>query len=214
MPKQAEVTLEAELLDATGVRKNKDRQTTLEKVCEAVSKLSDDDWAALSPEAQKWYMKAAKAYKAEQDLPDFPEAQEVGPSDDESEDVEQEASDRDQKESDPEEQENDMPTSTAKKKAVAKKANGRVKPAAAAKKSVSSGPRRGGEGRKSGSVIRTLIKEVMMKNPAISSEDIVDKLSKRGLKCSKLSVDTVRSEFRHTLRFLNDGDYLRKRIEL
>jgi hypothetical protein len=146
--------IEQELLEATDVKipKGNDRQKHLVKLMLAAAKLPDDVWAGLTKEAQDWTNENAEAYKAKDDLAEFPDI-EV----DEQADEEQEEK-------------------PARKKEYA--------------------PRKVSACH--------MVKKIVVKNPTISISDLSEQLKGDGLKISDVTIATLRSDVRDTLRILNE----------
>lgn len=217
--------VENELQKATGVKAGKgNRQAYLEKLVVGVSELQDAKFNKLSADASAWFKEAEAAYNAEHDIPEFSE-----------DDVPAEAGDGDEETGGKQEQEDageqqdtassERPTAgarrgrrtqadneegntmtTAKKKAAAKsngKAPAAKKAAAPKKKAVKA----------MGQGAPTLIKQMVLKNPEISTAELTDKLKAKGLKVSSLTVSSIRSGFRHSIRILNEAGHC-KNIEV
>lgn len=66
--------IETELLEATGLKKKRDEefQEYADRLIEAVHDLKEDDWEALSEDAQDWVNKAAKQRNANKTMSRFP----------------------------------------------------------------------------------------------------------------------------------------------
>ena len=62
---------------------------------------------------------------------------------------------------------------------------------------------RGGKG------LPTLIRDEMIKNPAITTREIEDKLTKKGVKYSSLTVSALRSQIISTMRALDEAGHLK-----
>jgi len=56
--------------------------------------------------------------------------------------------------------------------------------------------------------VKYQIKRFMMKKPDISVEDLQEKLANVGTKCTPMTVQQIRAEFRHSLRFLKMEGHL------
>jgi len=172
----AESKIEQELLKATGTKtkRNENRQAYLTRVMKAVAVLDDDVWEGLATEAQEWNNGAAEAHKAGDAIADFPDYEEL---DDNPRPDRNAISDAE------EEEEEAVPV-----KAEAKKAPGR--------------PVGGGGSRKT-SACHT-IKKIVAKKPTISVSELSEKLKADGLKVSDVTIATLRSDFRDSLRVLNE----------
>lgn len=172
--------IELELRDATGVKpKPKEgRQVYLKRMHGKIQELEDKGWDKLSNEAQLWANACSTAVDKGTDIPDFPE---------------------DEDEAKPSKTEK-----TAPKKAAGKTTNGKApvekvepKKKAAAEKSEpkSSAPL-------DGTGIKVQIKKALLKDPRMSVEKLMEKLTKGSDVPSRLTVAGIRAEFRHTLKFL------------
>lgn len=172
-------SVEKALQKATGVKcpAGIARKDYLRKLVEAAAdQLPDDAWNALSPEAQLWVNTAATAYKANEEIADFPPdepAAAAAPA--------------------------KAPRAAPVRKAAAAAAQEEAAPqapapAAPARKPASSG---------------VLIKQFMLVDPNISVKDLKDKLTELGANPSDLTITTVRSDFRQTLKFLKEAGKLR-----
>jgi hypothetical protein len=194
------ITAEEALLrkkTATKPKVKEPREDFLIRLLEEVEKLSDDDWEKLGQEpggtaAQKWCNDAVDARKAENSLPDF-----VAP--DENGEVEEQ-------EGDDEEEEKAVVKKAKKVNARSAKAPPEDEDGAPAKvkaakvKAAANGPLDG---------IKVRIKDLVIDEPHITLEDLLAKLSKGGDKMSRMTVSSVRSETRHTLRVLKQRGKLR-----
>lgn len=200
--------LEVELETATNLKPKKSeepggtsRGEYLHKLMDSIEGLPEADWDSLSAEAQKWYNEGAKALKAQEPIPDFV---------DNGEDTEEEQDDEEQ---DEQEQEDEMAMEgqeTGGTKQRSKKAKpkpkAKAKPTAAPKKAK---PKEGNSEKKPRAAValkpdavKVRIKKAIIKDPQISLEDLCALLSKGGTKISKITTAGVRSEFRHSLRVL------------
>jgi hypothetical protein len=91
---------------------------------------------------------------------------------------------------------------TTKEKPVTKKAPAKDKPKE--KKGITTAVR--GDG------IKDRIKALVWKNPSVGVDDLMEKLAKNGPTPSRLTVSSIRSEFRHSLKWLVRNGHLK--IEL
>ena len=186
--------LEKELVEATNLKekKNEKRQDYLMRLCRATAKVPDDVWEGLSTAAQDWNNAAAEAITDSKPIVDFepdvaaakPGSEETGdPVDDLEEDEElEEESDEDEEEEEP----------------VATKPKAKVE----AKKAELHPPTKTHPGRKV-SACHT-IKKIVVKQPTISVADLSEKLKASGFKVSDVTIATLRSDLRDTLRVLNE----------
>lgn len=202
--------IEAELRKATGSKpqgKNESRQGYLARLVAAIGELTDAEWNHLTEPTQTWINAAVKAGKGK--LEDFDEEEaeeeaedETGPED-ETEDPagEPEPEDEEIDDTGTEEEEDAAPRKkTAAKKTAAPKPD---------KKPVS---RKGESG--SGEGVKNTIKRLILENPQVSVDDIAAVITKQGVTASRLTISGIRSEFRHTLRFLKSVNALKAKIDI
>lgn len=154
--------------------------------------LKEDDWGKLSKAAQDWANAAIKANNAEKDVADFPDV-----NGEDAEEGEAEVTETITKAK----RGSDKKTVVAKEKGLkpAKEAKAETKAKTKSKPVKEAGA--GGVG------IKVQIKQLMMDDPNISIDDIMTKLKRTEL--SRLTASTVRSEFRNSLRVLNDAGKLK-----
>jgi len=214
-----------------------ERQVFLGRIVDAADDMEDDDWDKLPKEAQKWINAATKAADSKKTIPDFPDAEAVDDvegeedadgdiveeEDDEpkkkkstkkvvEEDDDEETADEDEPapkktnrsksrqpvEDDDEEEEE---TETVAKKKV-KKAAGKTP----AKKVVEKTKTK----RVAGALpmgAPTIIKQMILKKPEITKDELAAALEKKGFKTSILTISTVRSDFRNSLRVMKDAGW-------
>jgi hypothetical protein len=173
------MTLEQEFLKATKVKHQdgESRDDYLDRILDEVANLDDAAWRALSKNAQDWYNIAQDACNNDQDPPDFPDAEEGDGVVEETTDVAKVV-------------ELKKPTKPAPKPApkVAKPA-----PKPAPKVAKPNGL---------GNSAQTLIKQTMIKKPRSTTEELAEMLTTKGVKASNLTVSTIRSDFRHSIKVL------------
>lgn len=175
--------VEKELIKATGVKAIKGkREPFLNALHDAVQELDDDSWEKLSDGAQKWANRAASAVKKKKAIPDF-EVAAVG-------------DDKDEAESPP-------AKSTKKKAKAADKA-----PPKKAKAAAKDNKTKAKEVTKP-SGVKVRIKELVIADPLISVEGIVEQLGKAGGEVSRVTVSNIRAEFRHSLKVLQEHGLLK-----
>lgn len=174
----AESKIEAELLEATGLKpkKNENRQEYLARLCRAGAKLPDDVWEGVTKPSQDWNNDAAVSLKEGKSIADF--------SDTDEDTVGEEV----------DEEEADEPAPKAKKA----KANGQKE----AKSEKEKLPPHPASVRKV-SACHT-IKKMVVKKPTITVAELSEKLKEDGLKVSDVTIATLRSDCRDTLRVLNE----------
>ena len=183
----AEVSkIEQELLDATAFKskKNEETQAYLVRLMRAVAKLKDPDWEALSTDAQNWNNDAAQAFQEGKPIVNFSDIEEEAEESEEDEAVEDSKVDEEESEEDEEES-----------APVAAKANGQ-------KDKPKSKPAPVQTGRKISAC--HIIKKMVVKKPQITVTELSEKLKADGLKVSDVTIATLRSDLRDTLRVLNE----------
>lgn len=173
----SESAIEKELLEATGLKpkKNENRQEYLARLCRAGAKLPDDVWEGVTKPAQDWNNDAAISLKEGKSIVDFPDMEEEGDPTDDEIDAEE-------------------PAPKAKKA----KANGHKE----AKPEKEKLPPHPASVRKV-SACHT-IKKMVVKKPTITVAELSEKLKEDGLKVSDVTIATLRSDCRDTLRVLNE----------
>ncbi len=172
--------------------RKENRQDYFDRLITEVNKTSDDDWERLTPDAQRWFNLAVKAWDVEKEVPDFPDV-ETESSDDADEGPEDEETGEDER----------MATTAKKRAAPAKKRAA----APAAKKPVTNG---NGKLPLSGGVI---LKRALLRNMRATDKDLVEALKKKDFKLSPVRISLIRSEFRQTMRMLQEDELLKKTFE-
>jgi hypothetical protein len=235
MAKKSEIIKSLQKLTKTEAQgDDESRNEFLERLATGSSEYfedKDDEWEAQPKAAQSWVNAAVKAINAGKTIVDPDEVKDE-PEADESEEETEGAEDNGEEDADdhdddgeeqPDEEESDMEQTTTKakkrsaKKAPAKKAaKKKVAPAkkatAAAKPAKKAASR--GNGAVRGTGAQTLIKQIMLKDPSVSTEDLIARLEKKGLKPTKVAVTSIRSGMRHTLRVMADAGVLHNSIKL
>ena len=180
-----ESKIEKELLEASALKpkKKEERQAYLTRLMRAVAALKDPEWEALSGESQDWVNGAAEFHKAGDEIVDFADYVE--------EDYNPRPSDE------PVDEEEEAPV-------VAKGKNGKEPKAEKEKpaKEVAKAPVNANPGRKV-SACHT-IKKMVVQNPTITVAELSEQLKDQGLKVSDVTISTLRSDLRDTLRVLNE----------
>lgn len=163
--------IEKELLAVTKLKdkKGEERDAYLKRLMLAVTKITDDDWATLSSEAQEWTNNGASANKKREAIADFPDLPEA-PEDEEADETAEQAEGEDEAEEE-----------SALEKAAEK-------------------PLRAG--RKVSAC--HMIKQIVCRKPSSSVDEISQKIKAKGMKVSDVTIATMRSDTRDTLRVLND----------
>ena len=170
---------ENELLKVAGLKpkKGEERQAYLIRLLKAVSdpkKVTDDIWEGLTKESQDWTNAAAEEYKAGRPVEDFTDYEE----EDDDPPVDEEVNE--------EEEEAPPPVKTKAKKEEKPKA---AKSESAPTRKVSA---------------CHMIKKIVVKDPKITVADLSAQLKEQGLKVSDVTISTLRSDLRDTLRVMNE----------
>jgi hypothetical protein len=198
MTEQEAITVEEELQAITKVKPRRDSEEAggssragyLQRLMDVIAGIPEDQWTELSLAAQTWYNEGAKAIKAQKPIPDF---------DDVSTSEEQEPEDTVEEDMADAELQEDT-TTKAKKKKGARSSTPKPKKAKGTNSGVAT------EGKSAiplkADAVKVRIKRAILKDPTISLEDLCNQLSKGGTKISKVTTAGVRSEFRHSLRVL------------
>ncbi len=200
--------LETTLQKVTKIKPNKgeDRQDYLLRLVQTANEKAEEDnewWEALPTDVAEWVNDGSAAHNDGNPIIDFSDD-----ADEEEEYVPEDHSDEEEEEADMEAAVNE--TKPAKKTAPAKKANSNSqKPAATpakvakpAKEKVKA-PRKerpyGGQ---------QMIKKILLKQPTLTTDELLEKLEKQNFKVSKMAVSSIRSGFRDSLRVIKDAGYL------
>lgn len=203
----AEVEVEVELQTATNIapNKNEERQAYLTRLTTAASELADEDFKKLSKSALAWVDASITAHNEDHPINDFPVVEQP--------DVKEETV-----------------TAPTKKKSKKAKAPAEAKPEAKPKKKVATPaePKKkkvtakppttnvqAGNGkdrsdkpaRKVGA--QTMIKRMVLKDPQISIDVVVERLEKAGFPISRMAASTIRTGFRHSLKVIQEEGLLK-----
>jgi hypothetical protein len=201
--------VERELLKVTKIAEQEDgedRQDYLKRLCQAVNVLEDEDWEAVSEEAQEWGNAATRAVKAKKALPDFNEKEKSAEKKDGTKakpakpsakakpaKAEEEEGEEGEEETEEEDEDDVEDGGTTKKKAA--------KPAAKDK------PR--------GISAVTFVRQYVAANPQSPVADIAAALEKAGYNSlSTSSIGTIRSDFRSIARVIKEAGMLKKGVDL
>lgn len=201
--------MEQKLLDVTKVKPkaNEDREDYFKRIITAVQELPEDVWEGLDEATQKWVNDGAKAGNDKQPINDFPD---IKAKEDEDVKTEKKSAKADKtakadkapkKESLSARQEADKP---AKKKDP--KADKAPKKEAKADKPAKKAAR--------GSGLEATIKGLIVKKPAITADELVEKLEAKNVKASRFTVVAIRAGFRHSIKVLQEADLIKGTIEL
>lgn len=199
-------SIELELQQVTGILPRRlPRQDYLFKLVEKASNLPDTKWGELTSETQRWVNAGIKIYNKDPDadIPDFPEdvdeATEPATREEPSM-AKQATATRTATRARPVEDEEVTTTATKKVKSA------KVETKADGKKAKDEG-----EPHVSAS---SLIKEFLMEDPEMSAADLEEKLRTKGLTLTRISISTVRSDFRHSLKALKAAGHLKGSIRI
>lgn len=197
------------------------RQEFLERLATGSNEYFDDhgdEWEGLPKATQSWVNAAVKALNASNAIADPDEVEDKSDVDEEDAD-EEDAGDHEDDGDETDEEEDVEKTGTkskkrpAKKKAPAKKVVKKKEAKKIAAKPAKKAAARG-NGAVRGTGAQTLIKQMMLKDPNISTEDLIGRLEKKGLKPTKIAVTSIRSGMRHTLKVMADAGVLHNSIKL
>ncbi len=204
-------------LSGTGpIEKGEDAQEYKKRLLVDAGKMADDEWDTLSPEAQSWINDAQKAENESAELPDFPDAlKPIKEAVDKMNNTpldEETIVDGDKSSTKAKKKKTSSPPPTKKKPPMTTKkktSDSPSKKAAPAKKEVvkKSSPKPGVVRREAGA--QDFIKQEIMRNPHITREDLHEKVKKKGFKVSSLTVSTLRSGFRNSLKIIRDAGHLK-----
>lgn len=216
------MSIRAELMEVTSIKpkKKEDDYAFIKRLVAAVEDLPDDEWGNLGTESQEYVNSVVEAKKKYDDWDELP-ADEVPLFPDEGDEAE--ASDEEGPSEDAEaDEENDGDTTEdedgeKKMKAPAKKKTGGKAPAAektekaakagrAASKekekpAAAKAAKSNGSGKKPVSAIHR-IRQIVVKKPKISTDDLIAQLEKEGFTTSKMTVGTTKQGTRDTMKAL------------
>ncbi len=195
----AEVSkIEEELLAVTKLpeKKKEDRQKYLYRLMYAAAKVKDDVWESISPIAQDWVNGGAEAHKAGDEIEDFPDYEEDEPDtnprpEEVDEEVDEEAAPvvvkkKEPKKTEPKEEKEEKPVKAAKEPEK------QVRRVSACH----------------------MIKKLIVQTPKITVDELSKQLKDMNLKASDITVATLRSDMRDTLRLFNELGMGKEKFEL
>lgn len=205
------IELELQEVSEVSQKKREDRQTYLTRLMREVSKIPDDIWGSLSKDAQDWNNDAATAFKDGRDIDDFSEEDEEPVEEETS--VEAQEDDEEPADEGTALVEADVgPSDTwskqteelglepqAEEQPVVKRGPGRPR-----KDESASQPAMVTKVRGKNTSACHKIKRMVVKKPWISVDEITAKLKAEGLKVTPVTIATLRSSVRDTLRVLNE----------
>jgi hypothetical protein len=192
--------IEAELLKVSDLetKKKETRQDYLERLMLTVAKVPDQVWTDLSQEAKDWNDEAAEAYNAGMEIGDFPDFEEEEELDDfeATQQVDDETGEVTEVKAEEAAEAEDMQPEGKRR---GRPPGPKVDHKAAIKEF--GPPRRSSAKRVSACHI---VKKMVVRRPTISVNEILDKLKENNLKVSPVTVATLRSSIRDTLRVVNE----------
>ncbi len=224
-------TIREELLEATGMKPKKTELDAelIKRLAPKIEGLEDSEWENLSTEAQEFYnsvVEAARVHSngevlklSDDDVPAFPDEDdgEVKDDEDDNEDDGKPEEDDEDSESDDESGEDEATeeeskgeevmekkTKPATKKKVAEKDKLAKKIKVAAKVATVKG---NGTGKKTLSMRRRL-KQLLIKKPALGVDELIAKLEGEGFKATPMTVGSIRSDTRDTMKVLVEAGLL------
>jgi hypothetical protein len=195
--------IETTLREATGIKpkSSEDTQEYYKRLIAAVQELPEDAWEKLDTKAQKWVNDGAKAANAKEEIEAFPDAA-----------------------ADEEDDEVATKSKTAKKsgdKATADKADKKpaTKKAADDKTEKKPAAKKEAKAEKTvkkakGSGLESTIKNLIIKKPSITSDELVEKLEAKSVKASRFTVVAIRAGFRHSIKVLQEAGLIKGQMEL
>lgn len=191
------------LLEATGIKPKakEDRQEYLKRLIAAVQELPEDAWEALDTKTQKWVNEGANAANAKEEISDFPDAEAETETEDEEVTTKKSA-----KKKGSDKKEAPAKKEATKKEAPAKKEVTAKKEAAPAKEKTAKKTR--------GSGLESTIKNLIIKKPSITADELVAKLEAKEVKASRFTVVAIRTGFRHSIKVLAEAGLIKGQLEL
>ena len=193
--------IERELIKKTKVdeqEKGEDRQDYLQRLCEAVNLLKEEEWDSMSDAAKEWANTSTRAIKGEKPLPDFdddaPAAKKPAPKAAAKKPASkakaaEEGDDEGDDEGTEEEVEETAPKKQAKAAATKDKPHGLSAVA--------------------------FVRQYVATHPASDVSEIAGAVEKAGYNSlSRSSIGTIRSDFRSIARIIKEQGFLKKGIDL
>jgi hypothetical protein len=194
--------IQTTLREATGLKpkSGEDTQEFYKRLIAAVQELPEDAWEKLDTKSQKWVNEGAKAANAKEDIQDFPDAE----ANEEDEEVATKKTKTAKKGGDKPATKKVAAADDDKKPAV-KKSEKQPKAEKEAKKAPAT---------KRGSGLESTIKNMIVKKPTITSDELVEKLEAKSVKASRFTVVAIRAGFRHSIKVLQEAGMIKGQIEL
>lgn len=217
MPRKSEIVKSLQRLTKTESQgDDESRQEFLERLVTNSNEhfeKNEEAWDEQPQATQSWLNAAVKALDAGKEIVDPDEVDEES-EDDAEEETDDTDAQSDEGESNEEEEEMttaaETATTTKKKKAAPAK---KAKPAKKATPKKEKTKKSNGAASR-GTGAQTVIKQIMLKNPNISTDELIEKLASKGLKPTKVAVTSIRSGMRHTLNVMKDAGVLHSSIKL
>lgn len=183
--------IETELLGAVkvpGKKKNESYQDYLTRLYRGTQECEQDVWDSLTTPVQDWANSCVAATNANKELPDFPDL-ETKDDDMASKKAPAKAGKKDDGAA------AKAPAKNSGKGAAAKSSG---KAPAAAKAAKSDNP----------PSMRRVLKQIVVRDPAIAVDELIEKLKGKGFKASDVTVSSIRSDTRDTMKVLADAGLL------
>ena len=198
----SEMKIETELLEATKLKakKHESRQEYMARLCRATAKVTDEIWEGLSTAAQDWNNAAAEALSDGKEIADFSSVEDEKPEPEEDDVVDDPVDDEEEDEE--LEEEASKPVAAKQNGKAKEKPEPEVEDEPEVEKTELRPPTKSHPGRKV-SACHT-IKKLVVKKPSITVVELAEKLKASGLKVSDVTIATLRSDLRDTLRVLNE----------
>jgi hypothetical protein len=184
--------IETKLIEVTKVKSKsgEDRQNFFKRIISAVQELEEDVWESLDEVTQKWVNDGAKNGNEAKAIADFPDLKSVKEDAVKTDKAEKAAkSDK-----------------AADEKPTVKKKEAAVEPAKKAKVKAKVTTR--------GSGLESQIKNLIIKKPMITADELVEKLTAKDVKASRFTVVAIRAGFRHSIKVLQEAGMIKGQIEL
>lgn len=192
--------VQRELQDKTGLKpKTKEAHGLYAaRILEKINEMSEDDWEKLSGPAQKWANEAMKAVKANEEVPEFPVDPEGEKIAKPAREAPAAAAAAPAKTDAPVDGAAAATAATGDAPAAAAKAE---KPAKAAKEPKPPKPAKPPRDRG----VTATLKKAMLKNMNMSVADLLKVLEDAGEQASLSTVQTIRTDFRHSIAITNEA---------
>jgi outer membrane biosynthesis protein TonB len=201
--------IEAKLIEVTKVKSKsgEDRQNFFKRIISAVQELEEDVWESLDEVTQKWVNDGAKNGNEAKAIADFPDLKSV------KEDAVK--TDKAEKAAKSDKAADEKPTVKKKKEAaVDKKPAKKAEPAKKEKAEPAKKAKVKAKVTTRGSGLESQIKNLIIKKPMITADELVEKLTAKDVKASRFTVVAIRAGFRHSIKVLQEAGMIKGQIEL